>query len=427
MVEPFDGDGYDCRPTLHTKALKPWHALLFRPGKSMKEHYDAVIIGGGLMGCSTAYFLASDPDFQGRILLLEKDRSYRQSASALSTSGFRQQFSTAVNIALSQFSIEFIRQANQKLALGDESPGIEPVEAGYLYLGDASAVPAFVENNRLQRSLGVDAVLLEPAELRTRLPWLNVEDVAIGSLGLSGEGWMDGYLFMTAFGRKAQQLGASFCYEEVKTLDVASNGVFSIGLASGTQLFADHVINTAGTRAPMIAAMLGIKLPVEAIKQSVYLFDSPFDSGKAPFIFTPDGLFFRREGSGYIAGLSIGREPKAVALSDFEVDYEVFDEMVWPKLAFRAQPFEELRLRSGWAGHYDMSMFDRNPFIGRVAGVDNFYLASGFSGHGMMQSPGVGCALSELITYGNYRSLDLTELGIERLQSDRTNVERIQY
>ncbi len=391
------------------------------------KHYDVVIIGGGLMGCSTAYFLARNPDFRGRILVLEKDRSYQQSASALSTSGFRQQFSTAVNIKLSRFSIEFIRQANQHLARDGESPGIEPVEAGYLYLGADDAVPAFTENNQLQRSLGVDAVLLEPAEIRARLPWLNLEDVAIGSLGLSGEGWMDGYLFMTAFGRKAQQLGVSFAYEQVESLAGTGQGSFSIKLASGRQLTADHVINTAGTRAPAIAKMLGVDLPVAPIKQCVYLFDSPFDVGKSPFIFTPDGVFFRREGSGYLAGLSIGKEPAPVAVDDFEMDFGVFEEELWPRLAFRVQPFEELRLRTGWAGHYDMSMFDRNPFIGRVPGVENFYVASGFSGHGMMQSPGVGCALSELVCYGDYRTLDLSELGIERLQSEQANVERIQY
>ncbi len=391
------------------------------------EHYDVVIIGGGLMGCSSAYFLARNPDFQGRILVLEKDRSYQQSASALSTSGFRQQFSTAVNIRLSRFSIEFIREANQQLSRDGESPGIEPVEAGYLYLGTADAVPAFIENNQLQRSLGVDAVLLEPAEIHARLPWLNLEDVAIGSLGLSGEGWMDGYLFMTAFGRKAQQLGVSFAYEQVESLANSGQDGFSIKLASGRQVTADHVINAAGTRAPAIAKMLGVELPVAAIKQCVYLFDSPFDIGKSPYIFTPDGVFFRREGSGYLAGLSIGKEPATVAVDDFEMDFEVFEEELWPKLAFRVPPFEELRLRTGWAGHYDMSMFDRNPFIGRVPGVDNFYVATGFSGHGMMQSPGVGCALSELVCYGDYRTLDLSELGIQRLQSEQANVERIQY
>ncbi len=379
------------------------------------------------MGCSSAYFLARNPDFRGRILVLEKDRSYQQSASALSTSGFRQQFSTAVNIRLSRFSIEFIREANQQLSRDGESPGIEPVEAGYLYLGTADAVPAFIENNQLQRSLGVDAVLLEPAEIHARLPWLNLEDVAIGSLGLSGEGWMDGYLFMTAFGRKAQQLGVSFAYEQVESLANSGHDGFSIKLASGRQVTADHVINAAGTRAPAIAKMLGVELPVAAIKQCVYLFDSPFDIGKSPYIFTPDGVFFRREGSGYLAGLSIGKEPATVAVDDFEMDFEVFEEELWPKLAFRVPAFEELRLRTGWAGHYDMSMFDRNPFIGRVPGVDNFYVATGFSGHGMMQSPGVGCALSELVCYGDYRTLDLSELGIQRLQSEQANVERIQY
>ena len=393
----------------------------------MKEHYDVAIIGGGLIGSASAYFLANNADFKGRVVVLERDKTYRESASALSTSGFRQQFSTPVNIALSGFSIDFIRNADQWLAVDGVSPGIKPNEAGYLNLGGADAVTAFTANNQLQRSMGVDVVLLEPAELRQRFPWLNVEDVAIGSLGLSGEGWMDAYLLLTAFRNKARRLGANYLYEEVVGLAPEPNQTYRLRLSSGTEISADHVVSAAGTRGPQIASMLGIELPVATIKQSVYMFESPFDCGKAPYIFTPDGLFFRREGADYLCGLGIGATPPVVDLGDFAVDYSMFEEEVWPRLAHRVAGFEAARMKSSWAGHYDMSMFDHNPFIGGVDGHPRFYLATGFSGHGMMQSPGVGCALSELITYGDYRSLDLSDLAFSRLQSQPAAIEQIQY
>ncbi|HET6565156.1 MAG TPA: FAD-binding oxidoreductase [Xanthomonadales bacterium] len=393
----------------------------------MKEHYDVAIIGGGLVGSATAYFLARNPDFRGRILVLERDRTYRKSASALSTSGFRQQFSTGVNIALSRFSIDFIRKADRWLGLDGASPGIRLNEAGYLYLGGPESVPAFTANHRLQRSFGVDVALLEPAEIKQRFPWLNLEDVAIGSLGLSGEGWMDAYLLLTAFGTKARSFGVEYRFQEVVGLGIEQDERFSIRLAGGGQIHADHVVNAAGTRAPGIAKMLGIDVPVAPVKQAVYMFESPFDCVNAPFVFTPDGVFFRREGNEYLCGLGIGSNPAVVDLDDFEVDYARFEEVLWPRLAYRVAGFEALRLKRSWAGHYDMSLFDHNPFIGRVAGYLRFYLATGFSGHGMMQSPGVGCALSEMIIYGENRSLDLSDLSFNRLQQQPAAIELIQY
>ncbi len=394
----------------------------------MTETYDVAIIGGGLMGSATAYFLATNPDSPGRILVLERDRSYRQSASALSTSGFRQQFSTPVNIRLSQFSINFIRQADELLTVDGDSPGIAPVEAGYLYLGGADSVTAFTENNKLQRALGVEAILLDSTELRKRFSWLNVEDVAIGSLGLSGEGWMDGYLFMNAFRRKAQSHGVNYCYEAVTNLEPRAAGGFSLALSNGTVVEAQQVVVAAGTHTPQITQMVGVNLPVAPVKQTVFTFESPFQVGDAPFIFTPDGLFFRREGKEYLVGRGIANQPLPVDHEDFTVDYSVFDEFIWPRLAYRVAGFEQLRLRSAWAGHYDMSFYDHNPFIGPVSGVPGLFMACGFSGHGLMQSPGVGRALSELISYGEYRSLDLSELGHQRLFSDTApKAELIQY
>lgn len=393
----------------------------------MTEHYDVAIIGGAVMGSATAFFLTHNPDFDGRVIVLEKDSSFANAASARSTSGFRQQFSSPVNIRLSRFSAGFIKDANVLLRAGDESPGIDVSENGYLFLGDTRHVNAFVANCKMQNELGAQTRLLDTAELARRFPWLNVDDVAIGSFGESGEGWFDGYLLMTAFRRRARDAGAVYRYQGVNGLERLSDARFALTLADGSRITADRVIDTAGTGAPAIAAMLGIDVPVSIAKQNVFTFESPFQTENMPYIFTPDGLFCRPEGAGYIAGTGIKPGDTNVAPDDLEPDYDLFDAEVWPLLAHRVGAFESVRFKGGWAGHYDMSNFDHNPFIGAIPGVDGFYLASGFSGHGIMQAPGVGTALSELLLYGEYRSIDLSELGFDRIARGDRKVETIQY
>ena len=374
----------------------------------MNEQDDVASIGGAVMGSAVAHFLGDNDDFRGRVVVLEKDRTFANAASSRSTSGFRQQFSTAVNIALSRYSAEFIKDANILLAVNGDSPGIDVVENGYLYLGRSDMVDAFEANNALQREMGVKVALLSPTELTLRFPWLNVEDLAIGSLGQEGEGWLDGYMLMNAFRRRAQHAGIQFRYSEVVAVRPGRAEGYELDLSDGTSLAARKIVNVAGTSAPRIAAMSQVSLPVQAAKQNVYAFDSPFRAERMPYVFTPDGLFCRPEGTGFIAGTGIQPKDLDVDPDDLEPDYDRFEEEVWPRLAHRVAAFEQARFRSAWAGHYDMSLFDHNPFIGEVDGLADYYLASGFSGHGLMQSPGVGRALSELIVYGCYRTLDLS-------------------
>jgi glycine/D-amino acid oxidase-like deaminating enzyme len=394
----------------------------------MSRHVDVAIIGGGVMGSSVAHFLATNPDFSGRVTVVERDRSYTYAASARSTSGFRQQFSSSVNIALSRFSIDFLRDADRRLAIGEDRPGITLVENGYLYLGAAEHVPAFEANCDLQRCLGADTILLGPDELNRRFPWLNVADVAIGSLGQSGEGWFDGYLLMGALQRRAIAAGAEIVQASAQTVerDQAGTG-FRISLSDGTTLTADHLVNAAGTGAVAIAAMLGVFLPISAVKQNVFTFECAFRHEAMPYVFSPDGLFCRPEGDLYLAGTGIRPEDREVALDDFEPAYEQFEDEVWPLLAHRIDAFEAIRFRGAWAGHYDLSDFDHNPFIGRVDAVPGLYLVAGFSGHGIMQAPGVGCAIADLILYGEYRSLDLSDLSFGRIAEGRRMAEAIQY
>ena len=392
----------------------------------MSDSCDVLIVGGAVMGSAVAYFLSENPDFRGKVIVLEKDRTYGAAASARSTSGVRQQFSSAVNVALGAFAAEFLREAGLHLDLPGEPSGVVFQERGYLFLGDASMVGAFEANNRMQRSLGVTVDLLEPAQLQERFPWLNVEDIAIGSIARDGEGWLDGYMLMNAFKRRARANGVEYRYVEATDLVRDGDRVVGAVCADGSRIAAGHVVNTAGGSGREVALMAGVELPLRNMKQMMFTFGSPFAAADVPFVFSPDGVFFRPDGQDYMGGIGIDQE-LIVEAGDFEVQYERFEEEVWPKLAHRVPGFEETRLRGGWAGHYDMNLFDHNAIVGRVPGVQGFYLANGFSGHGLMQSPGVGRGLSELIVYGAYRSLDLTDLSFERILANAPMRELIQY
>ena len=391
----------------------------------MTETADVVVIGGAVVGSAIAYALSHNSDFRGRVVVLEKDPTYQKAASSLSTSGIRQQFATEVNIRLSQYGVEFLRDAELHLGTPGEPSGIDFFENGYLMLGTADAVDGFEANNRLQRSLGVDAHLLGPSEL-ARFPWLSLEDVAIGSFVGRGEGWFDGYTLLSGFKRRPRARGVEYRQAEVVGLLRQGDRVTGVVCADGSQWTAAHVVNAAGANGPRIAAMAGITLPIRNIKQMMFIFESPVEGRGMPFTFSPDRVFFRPEGAGFIGSVGIA-DDQPDQTGNFEVDYSIFEEVVWPGLARRVPCFEQLRLKGGWAGHYDMNTFDHNAIVGHVPGVPGFYLANGFSGHGLKHTPATGRAVAELITYGAYRSIDLSDMAFERIAANRPVRETIQY
>jgi FAD-dependent oxidoreductase domain-containing protein 1 len=397
----------------------------------MGERFDVVIVGGAVMGSAAAHFILADPAFRGRVLVLEKDRTYASAASSRSTSGFRQQFSTRVNIELARYSAAFIKEADAHLSVESDRAGVPVNESGYLYLGGPEHLDDFATNHELQCSLGVDVALLSPGGLASRFPWLNLEDVAVGSLGLGGEGWFDGYLLMNAFRRKALAAGAQYRFTAAEGLSLRASGDYEVRLAGGGSVVADRLVLTAGTATPHLASGLGVPIPVRPLKQSVYSFRSPFRPSVMPYIFTPDGLFCRPDGPDFIGGLCIQPDDEAwgdkTESPDMEPDDSLFEQRLWPNLAYRIPAFEQVRFKGSWAGHYDFSLYDQNPFIGVVPGLPNLYLASGFSGHGIMQAPGVGRGLAELIVHGGYRTIDLADLAFERIARGRPVRETIQY
>ena len=386
------------------------------------KRVDVVIAGGAAIGSSAAYFLASNPDFHGSVLVVEKDFSYEKCATTLSAASIRHQFSTPGNIQMSQFGTEFIKHIGEHLAVNGEAPDVGFHEKGYLFLATPAGQSILESNHRVQRSLGADVSLLTPAQLQTRYPWLNTDDLSAGSLGLSGEGWLDAYGLMHGFRRKAISLGVQ--YQQAQVVGVKRQGrkVQSVTLSDGSSIECAVLINAAGTGAHALAHSAGLDLPVQSRKRCVFHFTSSAQVSNCPMVIDPSGAYFRPEGKGFICGISppAEQDPECV---DFDVQHSLFDDVLWPLLAARVPGFEAVRLQNAWAGHYDMNTFDCNVILGAHPELDNLLFANGFSGHGMQQSPAVGRALSELVAYGAYRSLDLRAFGWNRVLENKPLLE----
>ncbi|MCB6184647.1 FAD-binding oxidoreductase [Leeia sp. TBRC 13508] len=387
------------------------------------QSYDVVIVGGGVVGSSTAYFLASNPDFNGKVLVIERDWTYAKSATALSSSSIRHQFSNKLNIEISMFGSEFVRNAGTLLEVDGDKPDLAFHENGYLYLANEEQYPVLKRNHDTQTSCGAEIELLNPEGLGKKFPWLNLDSIAGGSYGLRGEGWFDSYGLMSAFRKKARSLGVEYIENEV--VDVVTDGkqVTAVRLASGETIQCGQMLNSAGTRGPKIARLAGLNIPVEPRKRNLFVFEceTPLE-GVVPLMIDPSGVFFRQEGKYYLGGTYPKHDPEA-DVDDFNVLHDEFDEEVWPFLAERVPAFEAIRVVNSWAGHYDYCVLDHNAIVGPHPELSNFHFANGFSGHGLQQSPAVGRGLSEMITYGQYKTLDLSLLGYERVIQNKPFLE----
>ncbi len=380
----------------------------------MTDSYDVIIIGGGLTGCATAYFLAAGK-FDGSVLVIERDPTYANAPSARSAGGIRQQFSTPENIRIGLFGAEFVKNIEQYLSVDGEAPVVDFKERGYLILASPDTLALMQDNHALQRQLGADIAYQTNDDLTVRFPWLATQGLAGGSLGLSNEGWLDPYSLLQAFRRKAISLGVTVITDEVNQLRSRKNRVSELVLRSGRSLTLGVVLNAAGARdATGLAAQLGIQLPVEPRKRCAFVFECREEIGDTPQVILPNGVAFRYEGQRYLATVAPPPE-RDPPTTDFDIDYGLFDEIIWPALAERVPAFEAIKVTNAHSCHYDFNTLDENVILGHVPEVENFLVATGFSGHGLMQSPAVGRALSELIQFGEYRTLNLTRLGYERV------------
>ena len=398
----------------------------------MTERFDVVIIGGAVIGSAVAYYLTANPDFQGSVLVVERDPTYARASTSLSFSSIRTQFSNPINVRISQYGSEVIRNFADMMQVGDSRPDLNFHSGGYLFLAQTDdQVRTLRDNHEAQRSCGADVVLWSPEELAEAFPHLRTDDILMASYGRSGEGWFDNTGLMMGFRAKARDQGATYRTDDVVAIGRSGGQVSHVTLASGDEVAAGTIVNCSGPRAAKTARMAGLDIPVEPRKRTLFVFDcaqSPEGSasvnqGRLPLMIDPTGVFCRPEGRYFVAGCPPVPDP-AVDWDDFEPRYDEFEEIIWPALAHRSEAFEAIKVVNQWAGHYAFNTLDHNLVVGRHPEVENFIFANGFSGHGLQQAPATGRGVSELITYGGYRSLDLTPVGYERIVENRPFLEQ---
>ncbi|XP_071567708.1 FAD-dependent oxidoreductase domain-containing protein 1 [Temnothorax nylanderi] len=415
---------------------------LWKP-EIIPSHCDVLIIGGGAIGSSIAYWLKQKiyrDEF--KVVVVEKDPTYTKASTTLSVGGLRQQFSLEENILMSLYGAEFVRNINEHLSV----PGEPPIDVnyhpyGYLLLATEEGAETLVQNSKLQNSLGAKNVILTAEKLKRMFPWINTDGIAAGCLGLEKEGWFDPWSLLCAFKKKASHLGVQYVNAEAKAFKYRTlPGVYDRDMNPAKKLNSvvieteDGEIRTIEFARAIIAAgafsgnvaeladigtgegLLSVPLPVVPRKRYVYCFHCPDGPGlNTPLTIDSSGAYFRRDGLGgnYICGKSpeSNEEP---SIENLDVDHEFFDNRVWPLLAHRVPAFENLKVKSSWAGYYEYNTFDENGIIGQHPFHHHVYIATGFSGHGIQKAPAVGRAISELIFHERFLTIDLSKLSFDR-------------
>jgi len=390
--------------------------------------YDVVIIGGAIMGASAAWFLSDNKDFNGRVLVVERDPSYENCSTTHTNSCMRQQFSTALNVQISQFAADFVKNIRSYMGGDERVPELSIRSFGYMYLADTEAFADVLrESQQVQLAQGAATQLMTPAQIAAAYPFYNVEDIVLGSINLVDEGLFDAGAVFDWWRRQSRERGVEYVQNEVVAINrnAAGNRVESVTLKSGDVVACGQVVNASGPRAAATARMAGIDVPVEPRKRYSWIFkaDTPLDRD-LPLTIDPSGVHVRENGGGtYQCGGHADVDP-AVDYDDYVMDFSIWEKHVWPVLATRIPQFETIKVQSEWAGHYAYNTFDHNAILGPHTELTNFLFLNGFSGHGLQQSPAMGRGIAELVAHGEYRSLDLSPFAYDRIPAKQPIVEK---
>ncbi|MCX2698547.1 NAD(P)/FAD-dependent oxidoreductase [Ochrobactrum chromiisoli] len=390
----------------------------------MKPGNDSVVIvGGAIVGSSVAYFLR-DQGFVGDITVVERDPTYQRCSTALSAASIRTQFGTPVNIHMSLYGAGFFRSIKERFG---QDADIGFTERGYLILGDHAVVAERQAGIAMQSSEGAKVVALSPEEAKVRFPWLNVSDVGIATTALQDEGWFDAWSLMSIVRQAGRQKNVKYVKGHVSSLKVDGYRVTGVNLSDGTTIAATSCVIAAGATSALVVKDLGIALPITPKKRTVFCIRAPLATHNFPMLFDSSGAWIRPEGEGFICGIAPSEAEDGDAYDDFEPAHELLENSLWPLLAHRIPALEQLRLERSWAGHYEVNSLDHNGIIGPHDEIKNLIFATGFSGHGVMHAPATGRGVAELITHGEYRSLDLSPLGYSRIRAGTPLHETVVY
>jgi glycine/D-amino acid oxidase-like deaminating enzyme len=366
----------------------------------------------------------SDGIETSRVIHPHPDPTYEFAASPRATGGIRQLFTVPENIRMAQYGHEVYGQFETLMAVDGEPAPINFHREGYLWLGSGKAdVDALMANWRVQTAHDARVELLDRKGVKHRFPSMRVDDIDIAAYS-PDDGYMDPYSVLMGFRRKAISLGIKYLKERVVDFEVSGKQVVAVKLESGERLAGELFVNAANCWGPELCDKLGMKLPVAPLHRLTFYFEIREKLEMMPLTrHISKNVSFRPQGAGYITGNTKYDVPPGF---NWEVDYDYFDEAIWPGLAERVPAFEALKVSGAWAGHYDQNSFDNNAILGPwTGGLDNFHIALGFSGHGLMQAPAVGRGMSELLLYGSYRTLDLSRMGYRRILDNKPLLDEV--
>ncbi len=377
-----------------------------------------------MMGSSAAYFLSENPDFDGSVLVVEPDWTYERAQTTRAQNSIREQFTNELNIELSRFGIDFLADFHANVQVNGEAPELNFRGTGYMFIADTEDQYAQLERESDdQLAMGAEVEMLRPHQVAERFPYMDAEQLVGARVGGMREGSFDGWAFFQGLRQRAIHNGVTYVKDRVVGIDVKGSRVTGVRLESGRTVGCDFALNTAGCRAKTIAAMVGIDLPVEPRARTSFVFDcrTPIEHN-VPLTVTPVGVHFRREQTHFMCG-TVPRIDIAVDYDDLDVRRNEFEEQIWPTVAKYVPQFDQVGVVTSWGGQYDYNTLDHNLIIGAGSQVENFLFANGFSGHGLQQGPAVGRGLSELITYGEFRTIDLSSLDYGRIERNEPIIE----
>lgn len=362
----------------------------------MKKHdaYDVVVVGGGIMGSSTAYHLMK-MDSGLKVTVVERDPTYTRASTTLSMANIRIQFSLKENVKISQYAFEVLDRFEEEMAVGDDRPYIAFHREGNLFLVDEAGRGVAEKALELQKTMGCPVEWWSPPEIQEHYPLYDPSLFQGGTFGPK-DGHLDAYAVLMGYKAKARSLGAEYIKGEVTQIIKHTNTVRGVRLDSGEDLTAKVVVNCAGAWAAEVARTAGVHIPVEPVKRQIFTLDTQIKpEGALPLTILPSGLYFRTETGGLILlGKSLDEDPVGI---NFTWDDKRFMDLLWPELAEFVPAFDTLKLVRGWAGLYAVNTMDHNAILGEWPELKGFFLANGFSGHGLQQGPAVGRYISELI------------------------------
>jgi len=365
---------------------------------------DVVVIGGGVMGASTAYHLAHKGARE--VVLIEKEPFFGVMSTGQCAGGIRHQFSSEINIRLSIESIRMLERFPEEMG---QDIGLN--FTGYLFLlTQPEDIPAFRQNVALQHSLGIMTQWLEPDEIARRIPLVNLEGVLAGTI-YERDGLVDPSSLVQGYVSNARRLGARlFTDTQAIGVRVSAGRITAVETNHGI-IQTPLVVNACGAWAPQIGRMVGVEIPIEPIRRQIVV-TTPIREVPPDFpfvIFFHESLYFHREGEGILTGKSNPDETPGYKLNvDAEWEMVHMDEAMVRLPVLRAAG-----LLSHWAGLYEVTP-DAHPILGRVPTLEGFYLMAGFSGHGLMHGPVVGLLMAEEILDGRAQTVNIDPFRYDR-------------